>query len=270
MTHLAASIDGVGLLGPGLVSWNAAGDVLAGRSAHAPSPTILPVAQRLPAAERRRAGTVIRLALGVTEQAVALCGWDVAKLATVFTSSSGEGSNCHALCEALASTERSVSPTRFTNSVHNAAAGYWHIAVASRAASTSVCGYDSSFGAGLVEAMVQVATRGAPVLLVATDTPYSEPLNAKRPLSDNFGIAFVLAPQPGSRTVGELRLSLAGTGAPLPATSCRQTTLEALRVSIPAAAGLPLLEALARREPKRVSLICPPGLRMQIDVSPPR
>ena len=76
-----------------------------------------------------------------------------------------------------------VSPTRFTNSVHNAAAGCWHIAVASRASSTSLCAFDGSFGAGLIEAATSVHLSGQPVLLVASDSPYPEPLNSVRPAS---------------------------------------------------------------------------------------
>ena len=119
-------------------------------------------------------------------------------LATVFTSSSGDPVNCHALCEALAAPGRLMSPTRFTNSVHNATAGYWHIATQSRAASTSLCGFDASFAAGLLEAAVQCVSGGEPVLLVASDIAYPEPLHALRPTSDALGLALLLAPADGS------------------------------------------------------------------------
>ena len=62
---------------------------------------------------------------------------------TVFTSASGDPETCHALCEALASPERLVSPTRFTNSVHNAPAGYWHIAAQSRCAAAVAAAQDA-------------------------------------------------------------------------------------------------------------------------------
>ena len=101
MTALQVWIDGVGLLGPGLDSWAGAQAVLRGAATPATLPTVLPIPVRLPAAERRRAGAAIKLALAVADEAVALAQVDPATLATVFTSSSGEGSNCHALCEAL-------------------------------------------------------------------------------------------------------------------------------------------------------------------------
>ncbi|HWH85063.1 MAG TPA: beta-ketoacyl synthase chain length factor, partial [Burkholderiaceae bacterium] len=155
----------------------------------------------------------------------------------------GEGVNCHALCETLASAAPMVSPTRFTNSVHNAAAGCWHIAVGSRAASTSLCAFDASFGAGLLEAATSVAIGRAPVLLVAGDSPYPEPLHAVRPLPDHFGVALVLAPQASAHSIAALTLELIGAG--VPTTRCDDAALEALRRAIPAAAALPLLIALA-------------------------
>ena len=42
------------------------------------------------------------------------------------------GQVIHEICEALATDEREVSPTRFHNSVHNASAGYWGIATRSQ------------------------------------------------------------------------------------------------------------------------------------------
>jgi Beta-ketoacyl synthase, N-terminal domain len=265
MTRLSVGVRGIGLLGPGLASWPDALDVLCLRRGHTPEPTPLPVPQRLPGAERRRAGAAIRLAMAVADQAVEHAGVDPRTLATVFTSSSGEGANCHALCESLAGADRALSPTRFTNSVHNANAGYWHIAVASRAPSTSLCGFDASFGAGLLEAATQVAVAREPVLLVATDTPYPEPLQSVRPLSDHFGLALVLTVPRQDRLLATLDLALATGAQELAPTRCRQASLEALRASIPAAAGLALLEALASRS-QRLVLPCPPGRQLQIDV----
>ena len=183
MTGLRVWVQGVGLLGPGLPCWADALDVLRGAQVHVSQPTVLPLPARLPAAERRRAGAAVKLALAVADEAVAQAQIDPGALATVFTSSSGEGSHCHALCETLATSAPMVSPTRFTNSVHNAAAGCWHIAVASRASSTSLCAFDGSFGAGLIEAATSVHLSGLPVLLVASDSPYPEPLNSVRPAS---------------------------------------------------------------------------------------
>ncbi|HYE39317.1 MAG TPA: beta-ketoacyl synthase chain length factor [Ramlibacter sp.] len=264
---------GIGLVGPGLPAWAEGQRVLRGELPYAPVPTLVPPPQRLPAAERRRAGVAVKVALTVADAACAQAGVDPAVLVTVFTSSSGDGANCHALCETLANPpgpERLVSPTRFTNSVHNASAGYWHIAVGSQQASTSVCAHDDSFGAGLLAALTQLPAQGAPVLLVASDAPYPEPLHAARPLPDCMGVAFVLA-SPAAAGTGpaqaRLRIRLLPQSASGPVTPCREPALEQLRASIPAARALPLLEALARGEAAHIVLRASAKMALAIEVS---
>jgi hypothetical protein len=97
----------------------------------------------------------------------------------VFTASGADGHNCHALCEQLATDDRQISPTRFHNSVHNAAAGYWGIATGSMAPCQVICAYDASFGAGLLDALAQVALERTPVLLIATTA--NTPAAARQP-----------------------------------------------------------------------------------------
>lgn len=252
---LTAHVNGIGLVGPGLASWDAARTLLA--AGWQPAPTVVPAPQRLPATERRRAGPVVKLAIEVAEQACTAAAIDPGTLPTVFTSSTGEPSNCHVLCEALAAPERMVSPTRFTNSVHNAAAGYWHIATRSTQPSTSLAAFDASFGAGLLEALAQCVHGRRPVLLVACDVPYPEPLHAKRPLADSFGVAFVLAPEgPGP--------AISVTSVDATPTRCEDPALEALRAGIPAARALPLLQALVHGHRGPVVVEGWPGLALQV------
>lgn len=265
MSGLRVWVQGVGLLGPGLGSWAAAADVLCGTQPHVFAPTVLPAPARLPPAERRRAGAAVKLALAVADEAVAQAQVDPGALATVFTSSSGEGVNCHMLCESLATPAPVVSPTRFTNSVHNAAAGCWHIAVASRAASTSLCAFDGSFGAGLIDAATSVHLSAQPVLLVASDSPYPEPLHSTRPLPDHFGLALLLAPAATQRSLAMLTITL--TGAQTPGIGCADASLDALRRTIPAAVALPLLVALASPgAQRRIAIDYLPMMGLQIDV----
>ena len=93
--------------------------------------------------------------------------------------SGADGDNCHALCEQLATDDRQISPTRFHNSVHNAAAGYWSIATQSMAPCQVLCAYDASFGAGLLDALAQVVVDRQPTLLIAYDSEYPEPLHSQ-------------------------------------------------------------------------------------------
>jgi hypothetical protein len=266
LSALEVRVQGVGFLGPGLASWAAASAVLGGREPYVSAPTLLPAPPRLPAAERRRAGPSIRLAMAVAEEAVAMAGVDPSRLATVFAASGGEGSNCHLLCETLAGDDRQLSPTRFTNSVHNAPAGYWHIAVGSQSASTSLSAFDGSFGAGLLEAATQVLTLGAPVLLVACDVPYPEPLHRLRPLSHPVGMALVLAPASASGGQALLDIELAAPERAGQSTRCADEGLESLRGQVPAAVALPLLQALDRAgdEAEMVVIDYLPTLKLRV------
>ncbi len=243
-SDLRVAILGVGLLGPGLPSWGQGAALLRQPGDWVRQPTEVTAPPRLPATERRRAGTMVRACITVADEALAHSGLSAQQLPTVFTSSSGDTQNCHLLCEALAAPSRVVSPTRFTNSVHNAPAGYWHIATQSMQPSTSLAALDASFGAGLLEAVSQCICLQQPVLLVACDVPYPEPLHAVRPLPDVFGVAFVLAPASSAHTpVAAFSLHAIGDRE---LTGCDPADLDDLRRHIPAARALPLLQALAR------------------------
>ncbi|MBE7426906.1 MAG: beta-ketoacyl synthase chain length factor [Ideonella sp.] len=247
---LQVAVAGIGVLGPGFGDWPQAAAVLRTPGHWKPAATVVPAPLRLPAAERRRAGVGVRAALVAGEQACAMAAVALDAVATVFASASGDPETCHVICEALTKPERLVSPTRFTNSVHNAAAGYWHIAAQSRAASTSLAAYDASVAAGLLEAAAQCASSGAPVLLVASDMPYPAPLHALRPLPDVFACALLLVP-PAHSAAWPLTLRAAAPGA---ATPCSGSGLDALRRAVPAARVLTLLQALARNEAGTVTL----------------
>lgn len=242
MSRLRAYIDGIGVLGPGLAHWPATAAVLSGRTAYWPAPTLLPPPALLPPAERRRTGRVVKLAIAVALEAAARAGLRPADLASVFSSSGGDGHNCHELCEALAFATREVSPTRFANSVHNAAAGYWSIATGAKRESNVLCAYDASFCAGLLEAMTKLAVDGEPLLLVAYDSEYPEPIHSKRPVPDAFGTALVLTATGGPASVARIEVALVDD----PADTLAEAALESLRQSIPAARCLPLLRQLAR------------------------
>jgi hypothetical protein len=266
-TPLPLFVEGIGLLGPGLPGWDAAQPVLRGEAAHVFAATTLAPPARLPPAERRRSGAVMRLAMGVADEAVAQAGTDPSTLATVFTSSGGEGANCHSLCETLAEPNPLISPTRFTNSVHNAAAGYWHIAVGSQATSTSLCAHDGSLCAGLLEAAAAVHADAHPVLLVAYDLPYPEPLNSCRPIAENFALALLLSRHQTARSLAALQVQPLAAE-PGTATRCDDASLEALRTGIPAAAALPLLTLLARRQPGVLVLDYLESLQLRVQVGP--
>jgi hypothetical protein len=261
---LSAYVSGLGVLGPGLPNWPATAAVLSGQQAYQPAPTVLPMPPILAAAERRRVGRVVKLALGVALQATSQAGEDPAALASVFSSSAADGHNCHEICQALSLPDREISPTRFANSVHNAAAGYWSIGASAMAESNVLCAFDASFTAGFLEALTQVAVDQAPVLLVAYDSEYPQPLHAKRPIPDAFGVALVLTPQ-------RRAASLARVDAALSDSSFDRFTdpaLEALRCAFPAARSLPMLRLLTARNGGTAILEYLDGLRLEVRIEP--
>lgn len=258
-------VEGVGLLGPGMPDWETALPVLRGEAVHLFEPTQLSAPARLGPAERRRAGPLVRLALNVADAAVTQSGADPSVLATVFCSSGGEGANCHSICEEMATARPLLSPTRFTNSVYNAAAGYWHIAVASHAASISVCAHDGSLSAGFLEATATILASDQRVLLVCYDLPYPEPLNSRRHIAENFGVAFVLSPCPTARSWARLQLQPITASKAL-VTPCADPSLERMREGIPVAAALPLLQALARQDSTQLTLRYLDDLSLRVEV----
>ncbi len=266
MNLIEVAVQGVGLLGPGLTSWPQGAAVLAGATPYEARRSVLPPAAALPPAERRRAGATIRSTLAAGAEAITTSSLPAAELDSVFTSSSGDGVNCHELCVALAAGERVISPTRFHNSVHNAASGYWSIATGAKTASAVLCGHDGSFVAGLVEAMVQTAVQRRPLILFAYDTPYPEPLHSARPLPDDFCVALVLAPSPSPQSLAVLRFDPAAMFSPAPADAMATPALEALRAAIPAARALPLLAAMARRQPGLITLDYLPAQRLALQI----
>jgi hypothetical protein len=263
---LHAYVDGIGVLGPGLNGWPDSAAILAGRKPYSSAPTILPPPSMLPAAERRRTGRVVKVALGVAFEATAAAAADPTHLSSVFSSSGADGYICHEICQALALPGREVSPTRFSNSVHNAPAGYWSIATGAMTDSNVLCAFDASFVAGLLDAMSEVNVDQRAVLLVAYDAEYPPPLHAKRPIPDAFGIAMVLSPGATPRSLARLELALTDEAF----AALREPQLEGLRASIPAARGLPLLEILALQQNGRTVIEYLDSVRAAVQVEPCR
>ena len=264
MSKLQVHLQGIGIYGPGLSGWAQTAEVLAGRTPLQIAPLQLPPIEALPAAERRRAGLPIKLAFATGFEAIAQAGADAATLRTVFSSSAADGDNCHAILETLAAPDRAVSPTRFHNSVHNAPSGYWSIATACRAPSTSLCAYDGSFAAGLLEAATQAQHTGEPCLLLTYDMPYPEPLARMRPITHALGVALLLSPKASAGTLATLNLSL-GNKTPDP---MADPALETLRLSSPAARGLPLLQGAAYKRPGTVALDYLDALTLHVAFQP--
>jgi hypothetical protein len=259
---LIAYIEGIGLIGPGLNDWASGSKVLAGLKPYQSAKTVIPVPELLPAAERRRASDIVKLTLATSLDALSQAGLTDSNLPSVFSFSNGDGLNCHSICEMLASDDREISPTRFHNSVHNAAAGYWSIATKTMATSSVLCAFDASFGAGLLDALTQVVVEGTSCILMASDTPYPEPMFSKRPIPDNSGIALMLAAEKSKQTVAQITVSITHE----PADRFDDAALENLRTSLPSMRGLPLLQLIASQQGGHVVLDYLDDLRLAVEV----
>jgi hypothetical protein len=258
-------LSAIGLRGPGLEGWAASAPVLAGQAAYSVAPTVVPHPALLPANERRRAPQIVKLALGVGAEVFANAGIEPARCAAVFASSGGDGETIHDILSTLAGPVRELSPTRFHNSVHNVAAGYWGIATGARTPATSLCAHDGSFAAGLLEAGAQASASGEPVVLIAYDLPYPAPLDEVRPIGASFAVALLLSPIPAPRSLARVAIEL---GRP-PPDACTLPALDALRRTVPVARALPLLEAVARGGKASLALEYLDDLAVNVRVTPP-
>jgi len=171
------------------------------------------------------------------------------------------------ILDALATPGGDVSPTLFHNSVHNAAAGYWGIGAGSMRPSVSLGCHDDTFPLGLLQAATEVAAWGRPVLFCAYDAPLNAPLDACRPTAVPFAVAMLLLPEgePGARAT----LALRHLPEEPAAEACPRSGLRAaLEAANPAARALPLLEALAARQPARLAWALLDGMGLEAELAP--
>lgn len=192
MNALEASIEGIGFWASGLPSWDAArafanDGVLPADAPSRPSPGLLAPN------ERRRAPETVAIALEVAQAACEAAGRDAALLPSVFASTHGDLAITDYMCATLASDPRNLSPTRFHNSVHNAAAGYWTIGAGAMQPATAISAFDASFAQGLLEALVQLDSGSDAVLLVAYDSQSAGPIAKVSPSVGLLGAALVLS-----------------------------------------------------------------------------
>lgn len=257
---LSVYVEGIGVWAPTLPDWAHLRAVLRGEGEEQPALT-KPTPDLLAPGERRRVPASVLMAIEAAAQAVAMSGRDAASLPSMFVSAHGDGPVLDYMSAILATAPNQMSPTRFHNSVHNAAAGYWTIAAGCHAASCASSALEAGFGAGLLEAASQVLADQLPVLLVVTDVAGNGPLAAAVATTVPFACALVLAPQRGSASVAKLALSLQTGSA---ASAAQQPLAARLAASNLAARGLPLLEALASLQPTDLTLHAADGLGLGV------
>jgi hypothetical protein len=208
----------------------------------------------LPPNERRRAPDTVAIALEVAHAACMKAGRDPAELPTIFASTYGDLAITDYMCSTLARAPTTLSPTRFHNSVHNAAAGYWTIATGCRQPYGAVGADDYSFGAGLFAAALQVCADQTDMLFVAYDI---EARGVQTQIAHSrgvLGVALVLTRHWGAGQAG-LQLTIRSQ---IPVLATGGNAM---------AACLPLIAALAGPGSTQLSLPLGPGSSLQVSVA---
>lgn len=255
MTALTATIESVGYWNNGLPSWSHACDFVV-TGALPESAATKPSPQLLAPNERRRAPESVAVALDVALAACAAAGRDAATLPSVFTSTHGDLSITDYMCAMLVDEPRAISPTKFHNSVHNAAAGYWTIGAHCMQAATAISAYDASFAEGLLEALMQLDAGAEAVLLVGYDTGSIGPLLSVHNASGLLGGALVLS---RSNNGPRMTVKLVDGEADTPGVLGRHAG------SNPMAPMLPLFDALAAHAP-HATLLAGPNRVMSVEI----
>jgi len=245
-------VERVGVLAPGLPDWESARATLAGESLY--QPVALPALKPAVLAPdvRRRTSEHIRFAVMVATDTTRGLPDSARRAASVFASCDADGQIAHDILTEVAKDSPQVSPTRFHNSVTNAPAGYWCMAVGSQQPSTSIAAWDDVAAAGLLEAVAQVLLEQPRVLLVIHDVPMPEPLLSARPVPTAFGAGLLLSRERSTESLASLTVELAARSEIEITLSDAQ--LEILRRGNPAARSLPLLCALAGRQATTVTM----------------
>lgn len=258
-------ISGIGIFSAGLVGWPESSPVLAGKEKlkTIEQPKLAPAL--LPAAVRRRAGNYIRLAAEVADEAVKQSGVDPSRLASVFTTSESDGKIADAICRAVCEEQPVVSPTMFHNSVTNAPAGYWCMAVNSMKPSTSIGGHEGSFSVGLIEACLQIETEANDVLLLCHDVTMPHPLNKATRIDADFGTALVLTGKRQDSSLGAVTWKVVSKSEALSKVGIEE--IDNLREGNSAARCLPLLAQLAKGKNGSVVLPYNSDQNLQVSVS---
>ncbi len=259
-------LQGVGVLGPGLLNWPNAITVLKEQETYSSARIPEPIPTLLPPNEFRRSSDVVRWSLQVAQEALTQTELLPKEVCTVFASSEGESQVLQDIFLSLAQEKPLLSPTLFHHSGHNAAAGYWSIATQSQQASTSLSCYDASFTSGLLELSVQVRSMKSSGLLVACDIPPPAPLLAARKLTAPFAVALLVSDHRTPYTQANLHVTMS-KDSNVKSSLMSQMELESLRQGNPAARALPLLAMIASGQQGRVSLPYLNNQNVQVDVT---
>jgi Beta-ketoacyl synthase, N-terminal domain len=211
-------IEGIAFWSSRMPGWPVARAILRGEADAPETSSARPAPPLLAPTERRRAPDTVAVALEVAARACENAGRDPKTLPSVFASTHGDLAISDYMCDTLAKTPALTSPTKFHNSVHNAAAGYWTIGTGCLEPYTAISAYQHTFGQGLLECASQCTSDDSAVLYVAYDIEARGPLATMAPSKGLLGGALVLTPGPTSHGIAQLHWAVRAVQATAPTT----------------------------------------------------
>lgn len=254
-------IAGIGVWSQRFSGWDEFRSLLAGGTPAEVEP-LRP--ELIPPRERRRAPLSVKMAIEVMNQACRMAGLTPAEAATVFAGVYGDLQITDYMCRTLADSPAALSPTRFHNSVHNAATGYWAIATGAHGPANAISAYEHSAPMALLEAAVQAVEEDTPVVVtvqeLAAPGPYKPFYDTDMPLS----AALVVLPRGHAGAVlASARFDLRHEACAIP----ELPVLGDLDWGDNYAAGiLPLLAALAGNGERVINLPVSPRMSLRLEL----
>jgi hypothetical protein len=247
---LQVAVEGVSFWSTRLPGWDLARAVIRGEQTPPETNSPRPAPTLLAPTERRRAPDTVAVALEVAARVCEAAGRTPADLPSVFASTHGDLAISDYMCSTLASTPTLISPIKFHNSVHNAAAGYWSIGTGSLAPYTAITAHEYTFGVGLLETAAQALCENRPVLYVAFDIEAKGPMGTMAPSRGLLGVGLILSPS----TLGRGRSLILSTESAATRPTSARSNAAALVADNALAPCFPFLEALAASDPHRLHL----------------
>ena len=246
-------VAGIGLCAPGLAGWEASRRVLAGAAPFLPEPPRLTPPALLAPNERRRAGTVVRLALRVAGEAADMAGLP----ASAHTQRLRQREWRRRGDPRLARGARPAGRAGLADPVPQFRAQRALRLLVDRQRGDEPGHLPRLPGRNRRRRAAQGGGRGARwsaarCCSVCYDAPVPPPLAAMLGVDQVFGAALVLLPEPGPQPLARLDVTWSAEPAPEPVPS--SAGFRPLCDTNPSARILPLLEALARGEPGRLAL----------------
>ncbi len=291
MKKVKCSLSAIGCWGNGFSNWQELSAILAKANTATTQATVDvargPKPEIIPANERRRAPLPVRLAIETSWQATQASHFDPEELISVFVSGLGDTQLTDYMCKVLATEQKLLSPTKFHNSVHNAAAGYWTISTGCMKASNSVAGFEDSVSIALMEAMIQSAQENQPVLITFYDAPTAEIQKDIYPHPNEYPFSVSLIIEPlresydkshdkstdknnnkgnESSILASLEMQVMNTPATWPELQLVDTLQEPY-IQNPAAKALALLKVLADKKASTLNLPLSTGSSIQLSIN---